>query len=458
MASKIGRYTKVSYVVPGSICDEIGVKPGDVLLQINGNPIMDVFEYRILEKEEYLTLTFFLDDDQCEQTVEIEKEEDELLGLEFEDPMMCSAYSCHNKCIFCFIDQLPKGMRPTLYFKDDDMRMSFLTGNYVTLTNMSDEEFERLLSYHLSPMNISVHATDPEVRKMMLHNRFAGRLLERMHRIAEEGIEMNCQFVLCPGINDGEILEKSLRDLEQFGEAIKSIACVPVGLTKFRDENGLFKVQRYNVETAGAVCDIVDKWQKHFLETRGTRLFYAGDEFYIRAERPMPPAEDYEGYPQLENGVGLVANYVEESDQLLTQYEEEYGKRPRRDINVWEILGTDSLPFHQANDDRMSDVFGINFKSISVLNDFFGHTITVTGLLTGGDIISQINERIKQEGKPDMIMISHCMLKADEDIFLDDITLDEVIERTGVDFHVAQGGSNAMKILADRYLRGEENE
>lgn len=458
MASKDGRYTKVSYVVPGSVCDEIGVQPGDILLRINGNPIMDVFEYRILEKEEYMTLTFFLNDDQCEQTVEIEKEEDESLGLEFEDPMMCSGYSCHNKCIFCFIDQLPKGMRPSLYFKDDDMRMSFLTGNYVTLTNMSEEELERLLSYHLSPMNISVHATDPEVRKMMLHNRFAGQLLDKMKRIAEEGIEMNCQFVLCPGINDGEILEKSLRDLEQFGDSIKSIACVPVGLTRYRDENGLFKVQRYNRETARSVIEIVNKWQKHFLETRGTRLFYAGDEFYIRAELPMPPAEDYEGYPQLENGVGLVANYIEESDVLMSEYEQKYKDVPMKDIKVWELVGTDALEFHRNNDARMSKLFGIEFESVAILNDFFGHTITVTGLLTGGDIIRQVNEKIEKEGKPDFIMISHCMLKADEDIFLDDITLEQVIERTGVDFQVSQDGDNAMKILYDRYIRGDKNE
>ncbi len=447
------KYTKVSNVLPESICDELGVKPGDILLQINGKPIMDVFEYRILEKEEYLTLTFFLDDEQCEQTVEIEKDEDEVLGLEFEDPMMCSSYSCHNKCIFCFIDQLPKGMRKSLYFKDDDMRMSFLTGNYVTLTNMSEEELNRLLSYHLSPMNISVHATDGETRKMMLHNRFADQLLDKMRKIAAEGIEMNCQFVLCPGINDGEILEKSLRDLSEFGDSIKSIACVPVGLTKFRDENGLFKVERYNKETARAVIDIVNKWQKYFLETRGTRLFYAGDEFYIRAELPIPPAEDYEGYPQLENGVGLVSNYIDESDKLLTRYEQEYGiKEISPEHKVWELVGTDALEYHRNNDLRMSKVFGVEFETVAILNDFFGHTITVTGLLTGGDIIKQVNEKVAREGKPDMIMISHCMLKADEDIFLDDVTLDEVIEKTGIPFHVAQGGDNAMMILRDQYL------
>ena len=452
MAAVEGKYTKISYVVPGSVADELGVQPGDVLLRINGRPIMDVFEYRILEKEEYMTLTFFLNDDQCEQTVEIEKDEDESLGMEFEDPMMCSCNSCHNKCIFCFIDQLPKGMRPSLYFKDDDMRMSFLTGNYVTLTNMTDEEFDRLLSYHLSPMNISVHATDPEVRKMMLNNRFAGRILERMHRIAEEGIEMNCQFVLCPGINDGDVLEHSLEDLAKFGDSIKSIACVPVGLTRFRDENGLFKVQRYNRETARGVVNIVNKWQKYFLETRGTRLFYAGDEFYIRAEMPMPPAEDYEGYPQLENGVGLVANYIDEADKLLTDYETRFGKAEKSGLKVWELVGTDALEFHKMYDERMSNVFGVDFETVQIFNDFFGHTITVTGLLTGCDIIKQVNKKIQEEGKPDLIMISHCMLKADEDIFLDVVTLEEVIQRTGVDFSVSQGGDNAMMILRGRYL------
>lgn len=458
MAAADGKYTVISNVIPGGIADELGVKPGDILLLINGRPVMDVFEYRILEKEEYLTMTFFLKDENLEQTVEIEKDEDELLGLEFENPMMCNCSSCHNKCIFCFIDQLPSGMRPSLYFKDDDMRMSFLTGNYVTLTNMTDDEFERLLSYHLSPMNISVHTTDGDLRSRMLNNRFAGRLLERMERIAGEGIEMNCQFVLCPGINDGDALEKSVADLERFGDSIKSIACVPVGLTRFREENGLYPLRRYDKAAAEGVLDIIDRWQKRFLEIRGTRLLYAGDEFYIRAGRDIPSADEYEGYPQLENGVGLLANYIDETNKVLDEYEKRAEEYNNSGLRVWELTGTDAYAYHESFDSRISRIFNIEFRTVGIVNDFFGHTITVTGLLTGSDIIRQVNERSLSDGKPDLIIISDCMLKADEDIFLDDVTLEQVEKQTGTEFTVSSGAGATMRILEKAIMEGDRHE
>lgn len=439
------KFTTVSSVVPGSIADELGVVPGDVLIAINDKPIMDVFEYRILEKEEYLTLTFKLHDGPT-QTVEVEKDEDELLGMEFEEPMMCNCNSCHNHCIFCFIDQNPKGLRPSLYFKDDDMRMSFLTGNYVTLTNLSDDELDRLLSYHLSPMNISVHATNPEVRRMMLRNKNAGLLMERLRRIVSEGIKINCQCVLCPGINDGAVLEETLSDLSTLGDNVLSIACVPVGITKFREENKLYPVERYNKETAGNVLDIVNKWQNIFLKERGTRLFYAADEFYIRADRPIPPVQEYEGYPQLENGVGLISDYVATMDNLLKEDEKvlvNYIADAPTPI-VWDIVGTDAYKFHQSFEDRMNKRFHMDFEAVSILNDFWGHTITVSGLLVGGDIVKQLKAKMDRENRrPDLVMLSSCMLKADEDIFLDDMTLDELKAQLGVKVLVGENTEDA---------------
>lgn len=421
--SKDLKYFKVSEVVKGSVADELGVVPGDCLLAIDGVEIKDVFDYETRTSGEYMKLTFLLHDGVM-QTVEVEKDETEIMGLKFEEPLMDKCMSCHNNCIFCFIAQLPKGMRETLYFKDDDVRMSFLTGNYVTLTNLNDEEFERILSYRFSPINVSVHTTNPELRSKMLNNRFAGNILERLKRIAESGSEINCQFVLCPGVNDGDELERSIKDLESVGDAIKSIAVVPVGLTKFRKENGLTEILPYDKEGASAVLEIVEKWQKHFLETRGTRLFYAADEFYIRAERELPDASEYEDFPQLENGVGLVSDFLNESDEELSARE---GNKAfactETGMTVWEVSGTDAYPYMMRNKERISKLYGINYDVVGAVNEFFGHTITVSGLLTGRDIINAVNKKAEEVGKrPEILVISGCMLKADEDVFLDDMT------------------------------------
>lgn len=450
-------YTTVYEVVEGSIAEEIGVVPGDVLVAINGKTIIDVFDYRMRINEEYLELTFFLHDDGL-QTVEIEREEYEDIGLCFnpENELLDKCTSCHNNCWFCFIAQLPKGMRKTLYFKDDDSRLSFLTGNYVTLTNLKDEEFERMLSYRLSPINVSVHTTNPELRCKMLNNRFAGKLMDRLRRISELGLQINCQFVLCPGINDGEELERSLRDLRSLGDVVKSIACVPVGLTKFRDENGLYKLDRYNRETARAVIEIVNKWQKIFLEERGTRLFYAGDEFYIRAELPIPKAEEYEEYPQLENGVGLVADFVDDSNKQLIIRETDKPKHKFTNENkrpvVWEVSGTDAYPYVASFEKRINDVYGITYSTKAVVNEFFGSTITVTGLLTGGDICNEMERLFAIEGKPDLLILSKNMLKADEDIFLDDMWLDQLKERLDLEVYVKPGIPELYEFLDGKYL------
>ena len=275
-------------VEPGSIADEIGIEPGDVLVSINGKEVLDVFDYRYLINDEYLEI--ILKDGNGEPyEAEIEKDYDEDLGIVFESGLMDNARSCSNKCIFCFIDQLPKGMRKTLYFKDDDTRLSFLQGNYVTLTNMKDKDIERIIYYHLSPINISVHTTDPELRKMMLHNNKAGNIMERMRKLADSGIELHLQVVLCKGINDGKQLDKTIEDITTLFPHARSMSVVPVGLTKYRE--GLFKQEPFTKEDACAVIDQIEGWQRKNLERFGTRIVYAADEFYLKEEREIPEPE-----------------------------------------------------------------------------------------------------------------------------------------------------------------------
>ncbi|MCQ2482780.1 MAG: DUF512 domain-containing protein [Clostridia bacterium] len=462
----------ITQVEPGSIAEELGVVPGDILLAINDTPIKDAFDYRMRILDDSFTMTFKLHDG-VTQTVEIEKDDDEKIGLSFENPLMDECMSCHNNCIFCFIAQLPRGMRDTLYFKDDDVRMSFLTGNYVTLTNLDDDEFERMLSYRLSPVNISVHTTNPELRVKMLRNKHAGKIMSRIRRIAELGIEINCQFVLCPGYNDGDELEKSLEDLASVGDAIKSIAVVPIGKTKFREENKLTPIDSYNKNTASQVLDIVDKWQERFLKERGTRLFYAADEFYLRAEREIPDVDYYEDFPQLENGVGMLADYratalgaieyfrgKSKTSNPITSFVEKFKSDSEdadasRKYKVFQISGTDAASFCDKFTQDINDLFDIDFNVVPVINKFFGSTITVTGLLTGGDICDTIDELVGRnpENKPDLIILSSSSLKADEDIFLDDMTLDEFKRRVASDVYVTSDVGDMFRTLARRYMK-----
>lgn len=466
----------VTQVEPQSIAEELGVVPGDVLTHINGEEIKDAFDYRMRILDNQFTMTFELHDGGT-QTVEIEKDDDEKIGLTFENPLMDECMSCHNNCIFCFIAQLPKNMRETLYFKDDDMRMSFLTGNYVTLTNLNDEEFERMLTYRLSPVNISVHTTNPELRVKMLRNKHAGKIMERIRRIAELGLEINCQFVLCPGINDGDELERSIKDLSTVGDRIKSIAVVPIGKTKFRDENNLTQIDSYNRTTSAQVLDIVDKWQQYFLEERGTRLFYAADEFFIRAEREVPDVDYYEDFPQLENGVGMMADFRATSRGAVEYFEDKKLKAEKNSITnklsgvftrnsanrennvtskykVYQISGTDAAPFCEEFSSDIGRLFDIDFKVVAVKNKFFGETITVTGLLTGNDICETLEDISRQnsDDKPDLVILSCNTLKADEDIFLDDMTLDEFKRRIGTDVYVTSDVQDMYSMLARRYM------
>ncbi|MBE5906848.1 MAG: DUF512 domain-containing protein, partial [Lachnospiraceae bacterium] len=293
----------VKSIAPGSIAEELGIEPGDRLVEINGQKVKDVFDYHYLCNEEFLTVVIAKPDGE-EWEFDIEKEYEDDLGIEFENGMMDDYRSCSNKCIFCFIDQMPPGMRETLYFKDDDSRLSFLQGNYVTLTNMSEEDVERIITYKMSPINVSVQTMNPELRCMMLHNRFAGEALKKIYRFAEAGIVMNGQIVLCKGVNDGAELEYSLQELFKLAPAMQSVSVVPVGLSKYRE--GLYPLEPFNKEEAGQTIDIIEKWQKIAYDRFGFHFAQASDEWYLLADRPLPEEERYDGFLQLENGVGMI--------------------------------------------------------------------------------------------------------------------------------------------------------
>ena len=296
-------------VFPDSIAEEMELVPGDELISINGQPIEDVFDYHYLVNDEYLEILVRKADGE-EWELEIEKDFEEDLGVEFENSLMDEYRSCRNHCIFCFIDQMPPGMRETLYFKDDDSRLSFLQGNYVTLTNMSDHDIDRVIRYHLAPINISFQTTNPKLRCEMLHNRFAGDIFPKVDRLFQAGIEMNGQVVLCKGVNDGEELERTIRDLSGYLPHLKSVSVVPVGLSKYRE--GLHPLEPFNREDALGVLETVHRWQKKLYEQYGLHFIHCSDEWYILAGLPLPEEERYDGYLQLENGVGMLRLLEEE--------------------------------------------------------------------------------------------------------------------------------------------------
>lgn len=446
---------KISEVFKDSIADEIGIVPGDILFSLDGEEVRDIFDYRMRVMTESLTATFIRQDGTVFEA-EIEKDEDDDLGLSFDEPLLDTCSSCSNGCIFCFIDQLPKGLRPSLYFKDDDLRMSFLTGNYVTLTNLSDPEFDRILSYHLSPMNVSVHATDPEVRQKMMRNRFAGNIMERLVRITETGISLNCQIVLCPGWNDGEVLEQTLTDLSALGRHLRSIAVVPVGITKFRDGNRLTPLEAYTKETAAAVLEQVNRWQKTFLKERGERLFFAADEFYLRAGMPVPIPSRYEGFPQLENGVGMISEFRRQMQTGLARRCRRKTsistKKPIPPPYIMVLSGVDAEPCLNSFADQMSVLYNISLEVIPVVNSFLGEMITVTGLLTGQDFVRAMEERRRNGHKePDLILLPDCTLKADEDVFLDDMTVNELQEKLAVPLRITRATGEGLLEALDEY-------
>lgn len=402
-------------VLPGSIAEELEISAGDKLLAINDQEIEDVFDYHFLANEEYLTVLIEKPDGE-QWELEIEKEYEEDLGIEFEQGLMDEYRSCRNKCIFCFIDQMPKDMRETLYFKDDDSRLSFLQGNYVTLTNMSDHDIDRIVRYHLEPINVSFQTTNPELRCKMLHNRFAGEALKKVDRLYEGGITMNGQIVLCKGINDGEELERSIRDLMKYAPQLQSVSVVPVGLSKYRD--GLYPLLPFTKEDAKEVLHIIHKWQKKAYEEFEIHFIHGGDEWYILAEEELPEEERYDGYLQLENGVGMLRLLMNEFEE---GYESLNGDERDREVSI--ATGFLAYPYIQRMADRIMEKYPKSKLHVyGIRNDFFGELITVSGLITGQDLIGQL----KGKALGEKLLLPCNMLRIEEQDFLDDVTLQDV--------------------------------
>ena len=408
---------KISRIEPGSIADELGIEPGDLLLTVNDSVIEDVFDYHFLIHDEELVLLIEKPDGE-EWELEIEKDYDEDLGMEFEQGLMDEYRSCRNKCMFCFIDQMPEGMRETLYFKDDDSRLSFLQGNYVTLTNMSEHDIDRIIRYHLEPINISFHTTNPELRCKMLHNRFAGEALKKVDRLYEAGIEMNGQIVLCKGINDGEELERSIRDMSRYLPYLRSVSVVPVGLTRYRE--GLYPLKSFTKEEAKGVLEIIHRWQKKLFKEHGIHFIHAGDEWYLLAEEKIPEEERYDGYLQLENGVGMIRLLREECKEAFQALP---GDEKSRRVSM--ATGLLAYPELCRIADMLKEKYpGTKVQIYPVRNDFFGEKITVSGLITGGDLIRQL----KGKDLGERLLLPCNMFRSEEDVFLDDVTLAEVEE------------------------------
>ncbi len=405
---------RIDGVASGSRAQRLGIQAGDILVSLNGHEIVDVLDYRFFETERELRLALTRNGEPYQ--VELVKPQYAEIGLEFETYLMDKQRSCRNKCIFCFIDQLPSGMRETLYFKDDDDRLSFLFGNYITLTNIDDREVDRILKMRISPINVSVHTMDPELRCKMMGNRFAGDSLRHLYRLAEGGIKLNCQIVLCPGINDGPSLEDTMERFFSLGEGLLSVACVPVGLTRYRE--GLYPLVPYNRQTAGEVLDILERWGDRWKKERGARTVYGSDELYLMAERPIPPLEFYEDFPQIENGVGMLRNLQDEFDWAMEDLE--LPDEPRK---VTIPTGEGVYGFLNGLLDGLREkCHNLTIELIPVKNDFFGGTVNVTGLLTGQDILKNLRGR----DLGDQVLLSSNMLRAGEDIFLDDMTLEQL--------------------------------
>lgn len=407
----------VTSVDNGSIAHDLGIEEGDLIVCVNSKEVVDYLDYKFLTTSEEIVLGVKKKNGEMYE-YEIENPYMEDLGINFSNMLFDNPKSCHNKCIFCFIDQMPKGMRETLYFKDDDARLSFLYGNYVTLTNMGEKELQRLIDYKISPINISVHTTNPELRKMMLNNKNAGQILKLIKKLYKNKITMNMQIVLCPGINDGKELDKTIRDLSKFIPVARSLSVVPVGLTRCRE--GLYPMKSFDDKTSKEVIEQINSWQKKLLEKYGTRFVYAADEFYVNAGIDTPRADDYEDFPQIENGVGMLSSMEEEFLCALSSH-------PELKDSKKTIVATGEISYNfikkLVNQAKMR--YNINdTEVVPVKNGLFGGKVTVSGLLGGSDLIRELGGR-----NAERILITECMLKADEDVFLDDLTISQVSEK-----------------------------
>lgn len=411
---------KIYDVTIGSHADKAGIKKGETLLSINSNEIVDVLDYRFYQVNRKLTLEVE-DEDKNVRTIEMTKGEYEEIGLEFETYLMDKQHSCRNKCIFCFIDQLPKGMRESLYFKDDDSRLSFLFGNYITLTNITEHEIDRIIKMHISPINVSVHTTNPELRCKMMNNRFAGDTLKYLKRFADAGITLNCQIVSCPGINDGDELVRTLTDLENLG--VNMTAIVPVGLTRYREN--LYPLVPYNKETAGQTIDIIEKMGDECVKKHGRRIFFPGDEFYLLAEREIPSPEFYEDFSALEDGIGMIAYLTDDVGWKLEELDADESLCHKVTI----ACGEGVFPYMKRIMSMINEKFpNITINTRAIKNNFFGGGVNVSGLVTGGDLIDQL----RGDDLGDRLIITSSMLRFENDLFLDDVSTDDVERDLGV--------------------------
>ena len=427
---------KITHVDKGSRADAAGILAGDNLISINEREICDVLDYRFFLAERSVTLKIGRENEIFD--VVIKKQQYDDIGLDFETPLMDKKHSCENKCVFCFIDQLPKGMRKTLYFKDDDSRLSFLHGNYITLTNLHDKDIDRIIEMHISPVNISVHTTNPELRVKMMHNKRAGEVLSYMKRLADAGISLCGQIVLCKGLNDGEELDRSMHDLSELFPAMQSVSIVPAGLTRFREK--LFPLEGFTKEESAAVIEQVDKFAKTFEEKNGSRMFFCSDEFYLKAELPLPEESYYEGYPQIENGVGMITSLMTEfKDELnyLDEYLENYN--PPRHISIATgVAAYDTIKSMAV--ELEARIEGLQVDVYKIINRFFGETITVSGLLTGKDI----SEQLSGKDLGDMLIFPANALRADGDLFLDDMSPEELSQKLGVPTSPSRDGGEGF--------------
>ena len=427
----------IKQVLPGSIGEELELEPGDRVLEVNGERIEDVFDYRYLINDTYIEMTVLKKNGEV-LLFEIDKYMDEDLGIEFESSLMDEYHSCTNKCIFCFIDQLPKGMRPTMYFKDDDSRLSFLQGNYITLTNMKDKDLDRIIRYKLSPINISVHTTNPELRCMMLHNRFAGKIMDQIQKLYEAETIMNGQIVLCKGVNDGKELEKTIQDLGGFLPFMESLSVVPVGISRHRE--GLYPLEPFDREDAKAVLKTIHTLQDQFMDEYGAHFVHASDEWYILAGESLPEEDNYDGYVQLENGVGMLRLQEREFHEALEEARfSESSKLFEKHCTI--ATGKLAGPFLKELVKDLTAVYpNIHVDVVEVTNDFFGPQITVSGLLTGQDIVAQLKNRTL--GSELLLPVN--VLRSGEDVLLDDMHINEIEKTLQVPVRIVQSNGNDL--------------
>jgi putative radical SAM enzyme (TIGR03279 family) len=431
----------ITGVEQGSVAERVGLRVGDAILLIDGEEVLDEIDYQALIARPTIMIALERADGNAE-TLTLTKEDWEPLGLRFGQSMTLCARTCRNRCVFCFIDQLPPDMRPSLYVKDDDWRFSLMMGNYVTLTNVDEAEFERILRRHASPLYISVHTTAPELRCKMMNNRFAGDILLRLRRLAEAGIRFHCQIVCVPGYNDGTELLRTLTDLRDLAPAAQTVAVVPVGLTRFRE--GLTELILFSAQTAGALLDMLAPFQAECRKRLGTTFVFPSDEFFCLSGRPVPPATWYEGYPQIENGVGMLAKLEEELLEAQADEPDVCATPPRTYVLV---SGISAAPHMRRLTQRFAPK-GTQVRVATLINHFFGESVTVTGLLTGGDTLNQLTPELLNGA--DELLISHNMLRHERDLFLDDMTFTDFTSRLPVPVRVVEDGYDLYLALRGR--------